>query len=365
MRVMQVISSRDWGGGERLASTLAGGLAAKMDSLVLAPHGHRIFTQLSREVQGVPMALGNGLRPSLIMPFVRLVQRGKIDVIDCHSSHAHNFAVLVKRLLPRVKFIVHRHTIVRPSASLFTRFKYLHRGIDHYICVSQVGEKMLLERGVARQKVSVIRATTTASNPPADRTQQKLKICHQYNLDPAKPLIGVVANLIEPTKGYGTLLRALSIIKRKGIPFQAICCGEGSDRLKIEKIWAELGLQQEVHFVGFVHDITSVLGALDVFCLPSVNDCFSIALQEAMHACCPILTTNSGGTPEMIEHDYNGLLSAAGDAEGLATNLALVLHDNTLRQRLATNGKAYVDQNLSVGKMIDATTRIYTKVLNT
>ena len=362
MRVMQVISSRDWGGADHQACTLADGLAETMDSLVLAPLGHHIFTRLSAKVRGVPLTLGNGLQPSLVLPFVRLVRREKIDVIDFHSSHAHNLALLVRRLLPRVRFVVHRHNVYRPSRGLLGSYKFVHSGIDHYICVSQVGERMLLERGVARQKISVIRATAVASNPPSDRLRQKQKICHQYHLDPTKPLIGVVANLIEPRKGYGTLLRALSIVKREGIPFQAICCGEGGDRLKIEKIWIDLGLQQEVHFAGFVRDITSVLGALDVFCLPSVDECFSVALQEAMHARCCILTTNSGGTPEMIKHQYNGLLSPAGNAQQLATNLKLVLRDHDLRHNLATNGKAYVEQNLSVEKMVAGTAQIYQRL---
>ena len=311
------------------------------------------------------MAIGTGFRPSLILPFVRLIQREKINVIDLHSSHAHNFALLVRRLLPRVKFVVHRHNVYPPSRGLLGGYKFLHSGIDHYICVSQVTKKRLLERGISTQKASVVNATAIACDPPADRRRQKQTICHQYDLDPTKPLIGVVANLIEPRKGYGTLLRALNIVKREGIPFQVLCCGEGEDRPAIEKIRAELGLQRDVHLLGFVRDITSVLGALDVFCLPSVDECFSVALQEAMHSCCCILTTNSGGTPEMIEHGYNGLLSEAGDAARLATNFKLVLRDAALRQRLADNGKTFVKQNLSAEKMVAATAQVYAQVLST
>ena len=265
--------------------------------------------------------------------------------------------------MPQVKFVVHRHNIYRPSGGLLGRYKFLHSGIDHYICVSQITKKRLLERGVARKKASVVNATATASNPPVDRRQQKQKICHQYNLDATKPLIGVVANLIEPRKGYGTLLHALNTIKQEGVDFQVIGCGEGEDRPVIEKIQAELGLQQDVHLLGFVRNITAVLGALDIFCLPSVDECFSVALQEAMHANCCIITTACGGTPEMIEHEYNGLLSEAGNATALAANLKLALHDTELRQRLATNGTNYVKQNLSVEKMVANTAKIYHELL--
>ena len=367
MRVMQVISSRDWGGGERLASTLAGGLAAKMDSLVLAPHGHRIFTQLIPKVQGVPMTLGNGFRPSLIVPFVRLVQRERIDVIDFHSSHAHNFALLVKRLLPRVKFVVHRHSIGKSSpSSLFTRFKYLYGGIDCFICVSQAVRNFLLRYGIAPQRaVAVLGTVPRPTYDDYTKHQQRQKIFERYHFNPNLPLIGTVGSLLEHTKGYDTLLLALKLLKDDGVPVQAIFCGQGPDREKLEDKCRAYNLYENVRFAGFVEDIYGLLTAVDVFCFPSRDEALGLAVQEAAHTGCCVVATSVGGIPEMITHGHSGLLSEVDNARELALNLRSVLTDEDMRNRLATNAQQDINQKFSVHAMIDATARIYAKVLNT
>ena len=233
---MQVISSSCWGGAEHQACTLVRGLAAEMDCYVLAPRGHHIFARLDAKVQGVAMTLGNGFRPNLILPFVRLVQREKIDIIDFHSSHGHNLALLVRHLLPRVKFIVHRHNIGKLTTNLFTRYKYLHGGIDRFICISQAVRKVLLHYGIAPQRAVAILGTV--HRPAYDehqRQQQRQEIYLRYNLNPNLPLLGTMARLLEYTKGYDTLLHALKLLKEDGMPVQAIFCGQGVDREKLGK----------------------------------------------------------------------------------------------------------------------------------
>ena len=366
MRVMHVVTQKvGWGGAEHLICTLAEGLAATTDCYVLAPRGHQIFTRLSPKVRGVPMTLGNGFRPSLILPFVRLVQREKIDVIDFHSSHGHNFALLVKRLLPRVKFVAHRHNIYSPSRSLLTRYKYFHGGVDRFICVSQAVRKVLLRYGLSPQRaIAILGAVPRPTYDDRARQRQRQKIFAMYRLNPDLPSIGTVANLLERRKGYDTLLQALKLLKEDGVPVQAVFCGQGPDRKKLEDRCRAFNLYENVRFAGFVEDIYGLLTAVDVFCFPSRDEALGLAVQEAAHAGCCIVATRSGGIPEMVEHGCSGLLSDEGDVTGLAKNLKLVLNDTSLRQHLAANGKRYVEQNLSVEKMVTDTAQVYTEIVN-
>ena len=367
MRVMQVVTQKvRWGGAEHLICTLAEGLTATMGCYVLAPRGHRIFTKLSPKVRGVPMTLGNGFRPSLIWPFVRLVQREKIDVIDFHSSHGHNFAVLVKRLLPRVKFVAHRHNIDSPSSGWLTRYKYFHGGVDRFICVSQAVRKVLLRYGLSPQRaIAIVGAVPRPTDDDRARQRQRQKIFVRYRLNPDLPLIGTVANLLERTKGYDTLLQALKLLKEDGVPVQAIFCGQGPDRAKLEDKCRAFNLDEEVRFAGFVENIYDLLTAVDVFCLPSRDEALGLAVQEAAHAGCCIVATAVGGIPEMVTHGHSGLLSAVDHAPELAFNMKCVLTDADLRHRLATNSQRDIAQKFPVHAMIDATAQVYAKVLNT
>ncbi len=364
MRVMQVTSARGWGGADHQVCTLADGLAKRMNSLVLAPPGCQILARLSAAVQGVPLALGNGFRPSAILPFVRLVRQKKIDIIDFHSSHAHNFALLVRRLLPRVKFVVHRHNLYRPSGGWLGNYKYLHSGIDRFICVSQAVHEVLLGYGVAPQRaVLVLGAVPRPSYDDAARQPQRLKIFATYRLNPDLPLIGTVANLLEHRKGYDTLLQALRLLKADGVPVQAIFCGQGPDRARLEDRCRDFNLHENVRFAGFVADIYGLLTAVDVFCLPSRDEALGLAVQEAAHAGCCIIATAVGGIPEMVTHGHSGLLSEVGNARELAVNLSRVLTTKSVRQRLASNGHRDIAQKFPLHTMIDTTAQVYEGLL--
>lgn len=365
MRVMQVLSSRrDWRGGERQACLLANGLAEQMPSYLLAPPAHPVFAHLNHKVHAVPLTIGNGFRLQALLPFVQLVRRNNIALLDFHSSHGHNFALLISRLLPRVKIIVHRHTNFAPSRGLSSRYKYLHGGVDHFICVSHAARATLLRSGIPPPRVSTVRAAVAAYDcSPASKQQHKQEICRRYALDPTQPLLGTAAALLEQ-KGYPTLLRALQLIKNAGIDFQALFCGEGADRGKIESLCATLGLQREIRLAGFVTEILPTLAALDIFCLPSTNEGLGLAVQEAAHAGCCIVATAVGGITEMLEHEHSGLLSPAGDVPALAANLKRALTDSATRARLAANSKRTIAQQFSVNAMVAASVRVYTQVRN-
>ena len=367
MRVMHVVTQKvGWGGGEHQVCTLANGLAETTGSYVLAAPDHQIFARLNDKVQSVPMVLGNGFRPDLILPFVRLVKREKINIIDLHSSHAHNFALLVRRLLPQVKFIVHRHSLGKLSANLLARYKYLHSGIDCFICVSQAVREVLLGYGIVPQRaVTIGGAVPRPTYDTHKQQQQRQKIFAKYRLNPNLPLIGTVASLLEHTKGYDTLLQALKLLKEDGIAVQAIFCGQGADRAKLEDKCRAFNLHEEVCFAGFVQDVYGLLTAIDVFCFPSRREALGLAVQEAAHAGCCIVATAVGGIPEMITHEHSGLLCAVDNAEQLAFNMKRVLTDKHLRHRLATNSQRDITQKFPVQAMLDTTTQVYTKVLNT
>ena len=365
MRIMQVVTSpKGWGGAENLVCLLANALAKKSTSFLLAPRGHPLFTRVSTKVQGVPLTIGNGFNPMAVMAFVRLLRREKIDVVDMHSSHAHNLALFVRYLLPRVKIVVHRHNLFSPTPNLFSRYKYLYAGVDRFICVSQAVRDILLRYGVAPQRAVTIFGAVPASNYRKRATsQQRQELCHQYRLKQELPLIGTVANLLTHTKGYDTLLQALAILKRAGVPFQAIICGEGADQEKLENTCRYLDLQQDVRFVGFVDDVVPLLTAMDVFCFPTRREALGLAVQEAAHAGCCIVATRAGGVVEMIEHQHSGLLSAVGDASALAANLKHVLLDEKMRQRLAKNGRRDIGKKFSVNRMVADTAKIYHELL--
>ena len=141
--------------------------------------------------------------------------------------------------------------------------------------------------------------------------------------------------------------------------------GKGLIGKKLEDKCRAYNLYENVRFAGFVEDIYGLLTAVDVFCFPSRDEALGLAVQEAAHTGCCVVATSVGGIPEMITHGHSGLLSEVDNARELALNLRSVLTDEDMRNRLATNAQQDINQKFSVHAMIDATARIYAKVLNT
>jgi glycogen synthase len=115
-----------------------------------------------------------------------------------------------------------------------------------------------------------------------------------------------------------------------------VLVGDGPERPGLERLVARLRLTRRVHFLGFVphEQVAGMLGAADVLAMPSRYEELGTALVEGMQAGLPIVASDTGGIPQVIEHGRTGLLVPPGDPEALAAALTRIIHDRTLAARL-------------------------------
>lgn len=159
-----------------------------------------------------------------------------------------------------------------------------------------------------------------------------------------------VANLV-PYKDYATVLRSLSVIKQKGIPFHYIAIGEGSERRGIEGIVDELNLLKEVSFIGRRSDVKEILYSSDIFIHSSLGEGCSNAILEAMAAGLPIIASNTGGTSEVVDNSI-GRLFEYKDVDSLVLHISEVISDITLRKEMAKNSRLRAENLFSIETMI-------------
>ncbi len=152
-----------------------------------------------------------------------------------------------------------------------------------------------------------------------------------------------LSNLIE-SKGVFVLLEACKILKEKGLAFQCTYVGGEGDvsSNELNKKISDLGLKEEVTYVGkkYNEEKEEVFAASDVFILPTYypNECFSLVLLEAMQAGLPIVTTDEGGIPDMVEEGENGFLVPQKDANALAERLDELIENPQKRIKMGENG---------------------------
>jgi N-acetyl-alpha-D-glucosaminyl L-malate synthase BshA len=116
--------------------------------------------------------------------------------------------------------------------------------------------------------------------------------------------------------------------------------GDGPERAALERAAAEAGLAARVELLGVRHDVGPALRDASVFVLPSASEGFGLAVLEAMAAGLPVVATDAGGLPEVVEHGVEGFLHPVGDVDGMAGSVARLLREPALRRRLGEAARA-------------------------
>jgi N-acetyl-alpha-D-glucosaminyl L-malate synthase BshA len=130
------------------------------------------------------------------------------------------------------------------------------------------------------------------------------------------------------------------------IPAKLMMVGDGPEKAKAEQLCIELGIQNKVIFFGNSHEIDQILSFSDLFLLPSETESFGLAALEAMAWSVPVISSNSGGLPEVNFDGVSGYLSNVGDVDSMAENAIKILTDNKTLTKFKENA-------LDVAKQFD------------
>jgi glycosyltransferase involved in cell wall biosynthesis len=190
--------------------------------------------------------------------------------------------------------------------------------------------------------VAVPNAVDTNRFRSGDKIAAKLKV----NAAPHIPLVLMAANLA-PHKGQETALRAAAILKEKGPPahfwFAGIERGGGQEYSKrLQALVGDLGVREQVQFLGQRPDMPELLRAADFFILPSTAEGLPLSILEAQASRTPVLAAPTAGIPEVVMDGKTGFLIPADDAAGYAHRLLSLLHNRTLYSQIVEGAYAMV-----------------------
>jgi glycosyltransferase involved in cell wall biosynthesis len=181
------------------------------------------------------------------------------------------------------------------------------------------------------------------------------------------PQILYAGNLV-PTKGVDVLLHAAAELSRRGVAYHLKILGEGPARSSLERLAEQLGISSVVAWSSFVpqQQMAAEYGASTVTVLPSRGQAegLGLTLAEALLAGSAVVGTPAGGIPELVRHEKTGLIARDGDSADLATQIARLLADAQLRERLIKTGRDYVLATYSPPAAIGRFLKIYDVVAN-
>jgi N-acetyl-alpha-D-glucosaminyl L-malate synthase BshA len=149
---------------------------------------------------------------------------------------------------------------------------------------------------------------------------------------------------------------------RKVIPSKLILVGDGPERGNIEKLCRELDTCSEIRSLGKIVNPEQILAIADLFLLPSETESFGLAALEAMASKVPVISTNSGGLPEVNVDGFSGYMSNVGDVDDMANNAIRILKDDAILNQFKAN--AYLQaMNFDIAKILPMYEELYRQVL--
>lgn len=156
---------------------------------------------------------------------------------------------------------------------------------------------------------------------------------------PNERILTHVSNF-RPVKRVEDVVRVFSEVNKK-IPSKLLMIGQGPERVKAEKLVKELKISKDVFFLGNSTEVAKILCYTDVFLLPSQTESFGLAALEAMAAGTAVISTNTGGLPEVNIQGETGYLSNLGDVKDMAKNAISILKDDATLDRFKQNAKKH------------------------
>ena len=179
-----------------------------------------------------------------------------------------------------------------------------------------------------------------------------------FGIEPGSQVVGVVARL-EPEKGHQTLLDAWPHVLRAVPDAYLMVVGEGSMRDALEQQASANRVAHRVVFTGRRDDIPAVTASFDVAVLPSHREAQGLSILEAMALSRPVVASDVGGIPEMIEDGVTGLLVEHDHPDKLAAAIVRLLSDRAYAEAIAKAGHDLVHDRFCVELMVRAIEDIY------
>jgi glycosyltransferase involved in cell wall biosynthesis len=347
MRIMHLTSSTFFGGPERQMLGLARALSPRCQSAFCSfSEGGRsaAFIQEAQRRGYAATALSEDT-PRLWAALQKLrclLQDNSPDVLCCHGYKADLLGFLAARRLKIPVLAVSRGwTSESRKVCLYEKIdRWVLRWMDRVVCVSAGQGAKVREAGVPADSITIIHNAIRVGRfkARADDARRQLR-----DLFPACPraVIGAAGRL-SPEKGFSLFVEAARQLVRGDDDLGFVLFGEGALRAELQGQIAAAGLSDRFLIPGFRSDLDSLLPGLDVLIQSSFTEGLPNILLEALACKIPVVATDVGGTPEVIEDGVNGFLVEPGDPSALAHRIADLLASDRLRERMGRRGREQV-----------------------
>lgn len=353
--VLHIVEDLQIGGLEKIIATIVLGLdKEKYQTVVwcLTSGGEIAEELIDKGITVRILGMDSYYNPLKIIGLSSLIKKNSVNIVHTHGYFASTFGRLASIVARTPVVITHIHTTYygfKRRNILIERFLSLFT--DKIVCVSQAVHKFVVEVEGINQKKTCLIYNGVGTSPLFEDHRDADINRKSFGFEKNDFVVIIVASLT-PHKGHHVLIDAVRIALERHENLRLLIVGDGPLRDKLEAYVKELQLSSKMVFAGRRKDSTLLLKLADLFVLPSTErEGLGMALLEAMAEGLPVIGSNVGGIPEVIEDTVNGFLVAPGDSYGLAAAIEKLATDKVMRNRMGTMGRTIYKRKFTLEKM--------------
>jgi len=389
--VMQIVSNLDIGGAQEVVRTLAENLEKiGCRSVVVTFKDGPLRTNI--EHLGIPVeilpsrqhditALPNFLKDMLRTrrALLALIKKHDADVIQTHLLRSLDFLVLSLRLQTRVQIFWTFHNarfdlreehlakhkwLFKPKRwGYHVLYSLCTRGVNRLIAVSEEVKTSIIQTLPSIPQKKIIAIANSVDVQRYDKHRERTALRRSLGLAERHQVAAVVATFKEQ-KGHRYLLDALPDVLKMFPNLVVLFIGDGELKETLQNRTLELGLKNNVQFLGNRQDVPALLAASDLFILPSLWEGLPMALIEAMASELPIIATQVSGTSQVMIHGETGLLVKPGNSDELAHAMKELLSNTSLSMQMGNAARRRVEFHFGAQKHAQAHLDLFISELN-
>lgn len=303
--------------------------------------------------------------PWTLVALAAILRRQRIDIIHAHHFDPTLIASIASLFSRRTRVVVGRHysdAIYLHTSGLRQRAMLaLERWVNlrscHIVVPSAAIASLLRSEGVADDKVSVI---------PYGFEPSRFAVADDDVVSQYKKTLGLEGVISVGTfgrlysdKGHRFALDALPMVLNAFPTLRYVIVGDGQDRERLEEHAAQLGVADNVTFLGWRRDVASLMAAVDIVLQPSLQEAFSQSMAEALLLGRPLVISDVSGAEELVPNDTIGVVVPARDANALGEALIALARDPNRRTRLALAGREHALANFGLAGAVRRYERAY------
>lgn len=292
----------------------------------------------------------------------------KLDLLHVHYAIPHASAAYMARSILKSKgvnipYITTLHgtdiTLVGKDSSFEPVITFAINQSDAVTAVSQSLKEDTLNLFQVNREIEVIPNFVCLNDD--DRHGNDLDELRGYYAPNGEKIVSHISNF-RKVKRVEDALQVFAKI-RSEIPAKMLFVGDGPERTNVERMCRELELDDSIHMLGKVKLPADILAISDLFLLTSETESFGLAALEAMAESVPVISTNTGGTPEVNKNGFSGFLSHVGDVDGMASNALKLLKNDEMLSEFKRNARVQANE-FDIGKVLPQYEALYEKVVS-